>query len=98
MVCAIVGVGGLAFVPAPWRWIATLIIVVPYLIGAPHPEGPMFLDQSPEAAKALEALAGQFVYATAIANAIFWVALGSLVTWFCVQINQSMATADQATS
>ena len=98
VVCAIVGVGGLAFAPAPWRWIAPLIIVVTYLIGAPHPEGPMFLDQSPEAAKALEALAGQFVYATAIANAVFWVTLGSLVTWFCVRINLSVEDAERYAS
>lgn len=98
VVCTAAGIGGLAFAPAPWRWMAPLVIAVPYLIGAPHPEGPMFLDQSPEAAKALEALAGQYVYAAAIANAVFWATLGTLVTWSCVRINQGMAVADRDAS
>ena len=89
VVCTAAGLGGLAFAPAPWRWVAPLVIAVPYLIGAPHPEGPMFLEQSPEAAKALEALAADFVYATAFANAAFWLVLGSVVTWAGVRINRT---------
>ena len=91
VVCTAAGLGGLAFAPAPWRWMAPLVIAVPYLIGAPHPEGPMFLGQDPEATKALEALAAEFVFAAAIANAVFWVTLGLLATWSCARINRSMA-------
>ncbi len=92
------GIGGLAFAPTPWRWVAPLVIAVPYLIGTPYPEGPMFLGQSPEAAQVLEALAGEFVYATAIANAVFWVTLGSLTAWSSIRINRDMTTADTGAS
>lgn len=95
VVCTAVGLGGLAFAPTPWRWLAPLVIAVPYLVGAPHPEGPMFPGQTPESARTLEALATDFVYATATVNAVFWLVLGSLVTWFGVRINRGMAPADK---
>ncbi len=98
VVCTAAGLGGLAFAPTPWRWLAPLVIAVPYLIGAPHPEGPMFLGQTPESTRALEALAADFVYAAAIVNAVFWLVLGSLVTWSGVRISRSMATADKDSS
>ena len=98
VVCTAAGLGGLAFAPAPWRWVAPLVIAIPYLIGAPHPEGPMFLGQTPETARALEALAADFVYATAFANAAFWLVLGSAVSWAGVRINRDMATAQTGSS
>ncbi len=98
VVCTAAGLGGLAFASTPWRWLAPLVIAVPYLIGAPHPEGPMFIGQTPEFAGALEALAAEFFYATAIVNAVFWLVLGSLVTWSGVRISRSMATADKDSS
>ena len=97
-VCTAVGLGGLAFAPAPWRWLAPLIITLPYLVGAPHPEGPMFLDQTAESAMVLEALATEFVYAAAIVNAVFWLVLGSLAAWFGARIGQSMVIADKGSS
>ncbi len=98
VVCTATGFGGLVFAHAPWRWLAPLVIAVPYLIGAPHPEGPMFLGQTLESARALEALATDFVYATAIANAVFWLVLGSLTAWAGSLISDDMATADSAPS
>ena len=98
VVCTAAGLGGLAFAPSPWRWVAPIVIAVPYLIGAPHPEGPMFLDQTPEAARALEALAADYVYATAFANAVFWLVLGSVVTWAGARITRDMATADMGSA
>ena len=98
VVCTAAGLGGLAFAQAPWRWVAPLVIAVPYLIGAPHPEGPMFLGQTPDTARALEALAADFVYATAFANAVFWLVLGSVASWAGVRINRDMATADMGSS
>ena len=98
VVCTAAGLGGLAFGPTPWRWVAPLVIAVPYLIGAPHPDGPMFLDQTLDAARTLEALAVDFVYATAFANAVFWLVLGSMVSWAGVRINRNMETAGMGSS
>jgi predicted cobalt transporter CbtA len=47
-------------------------------VGAPHPEMHGFAHPDPQALTSLEALQAQFVYATAIANAVFWVVLGAL--------------------
>ena len=98
VVCTATGLGGLVFAHAPWRWLAPLIIAVPYLIGAPHPDGPMFLSQTLESARALEALAADFIYATALANAVFWLVLGSLTAWACSQISCDLSTTDNSPS
>ena len=54
-----------------WRWkaAAVVLIAVPHLIGAPHPE----IGHSPAPAE----LVRTFIVATAIANAVFWVVLGT---------------------
>jgi len=80
-VCTAAGLAGLAFAKAPWRWIAPLLLVVPHLVGAPHPEGAMFGEQPPAVAAELEQLAQQFFGATAIANAALWLVLGLASAW-----------------
>jgi len=87
VVCAAFAFLGLAFGKSPWRWIAPLVIFLPYLVGAPHPDSAMFAGQTAEAASALEILAKQFIGATAVANAIFWIALGSLSVWAMQRIS-----------
>ena len=54
-----------------WRWkaAAVVLIAVPHLIGAPHPE----VGHSLAPAE----LVRMFIVATAIANAVFWVVLGA---------------------
>ena len=54
-----------------WAWKAagTALIALPHLIGAPHPEAHTTL--------APPDLLRTFIVATAIANAVFWVALGA---------------------
>lgn len=54
-----------------WRWkaAAVVLIAVPHLIGAPHPE----IGHSLAPAE----LVRMFIVATAIANAVFWVVLGA---------------------
>jgi cobalt transporter subunit CbtA len=81
VICAAVGLAGLAFGESPWRWLSPLIIFIPYLVGAPHPDADMFASQPAASASALELLAQQFIGATAIANALFWVVLGSVSMW-----------------
>ena len=86
VVCTAAGLAGLAFLKSPWRWIAPALLIVPHLVGAPHPEGPMFAEQPPEAAAALEALAQQFIGATAIANGVLWLVLGLASAWSAKRI------------
>lgn len=74
------GLALLAFGRSPWRWVGLLLLAVPHLLGAPH-AGLPFAEHTPTEAAALTAIAGQFFVATAIANALYWLALGSLSTW-----------------
>jgi cobalt transporter subunit CbtA len=52
----------------PWKAAAVVLVAIPHLIGAPHPEIHVTLFP-PE-------LLQTFVVATAISNAVFWVVLG----------------------
>ena len=89
VVCTAAGLAGMAFGRSPWRWAAALLLVVPHLIGAPHPEVAMFAEQPPQAAAALESLAQQFIGATAIANAALWIVLGLAGVWALRRILKS---------
>jgi len=53
----------------PWKAVAVVLIAIPHLIGAPHPDTHTTLAP-PE-------LLQTFIVATAIANAVFWVVLGA---------------------
>ena len=81
VVCTAGGLAGLAFGKSPWRWAALVLVILPHLIGAPHVAGPMFPDHPPQAVAELTRLAGEFVTATAIANAVLWLALGLSSVW-----------------
>ena len=81
VVCTAAGLAGAAFGKSPWRWAALLLILVPHLIGAPHPDTEMFAGQPPDAAAELTELARQFIGATAIANGALWLALGLISVW-----------------
>ena len=75
------GLGIVAFTKSPWRFAALLLLVIPHVIGAPHPGGTMFAGHPAEAVAQLEKLASQFITATAIANAILWLSLGLASIW-----------------
>jgi cobalt transporter subunit CbtA len=92
--CTAGGLAGLAFAKSPWRWIAPVALIIPHLVGAPHPEGPMFGQQPPEVAAALEGLAQQFLGATAIANGALWLVLGLASAWAVQKIVVSMKAAE----
>ena len=65
----------LVFVKQPgFKVLGLLLIVTPYIIGAP--------EQASHATPALEELASIFIQATAIVNAIFWLSLGVLISYF----------------
>jgi cobalt transporter subunit CbtA len=79
--CTAAGLAGAAFGRTPWRWAALALLALPYLVGAPVPAASPFASQSPAAAAELAVLARQFIWATTFANAVFWLALGSLSGW-----------------
>jgi cobalt transporter subunit CbtA len=75
------GLGGAAFGKSSWRWATLLLLVVPHLVGAPHPPTAMFAHQPPEAAAELARLAKQFIGASAVANGMLWLVLGLSSIW-----------------
>lgn len=76
-----VGLAVLAFGKHPWRLAALLLIAIPHVVGAPNPPANPFAEYPPEAAAALAKLALQFIWATALANALYWLALGTASVW-----------------
>jgi len=98
VICTAAGLGGLAFAKSPVRWVAPVLLIIPHIVGAPHPEGHMFGDQSPAVAAQLEELAQQFIGATAIANAVLWVVIGLVAGWSVQRIIASIkSVADEET-
>ena len=71
-----VGLGLFAFAPVRFKAVAVLFFAVPYLVGAPHHEGPMFEHPDPAAVEALVDLHQQFVLTSGITNLVFWLLLG----------------------
>jgi len=73
--CSGVGLWLLSFTPG---WVAkllgTALLIVPHLIGAPQPEI--------QGGVAPAELANAFIYASAFANAAFWLVLGALFGFF----------------
>ena len=63
-----------------WRGLGLLLLISPYLIGAPQPE--VIASLAPEA------LAHAFLLATTIASAVFWLVLGVLAGAFWTQTSQ----------
>lgn len=98
VICTAAGLGGLFYAKAPWRWAAPLLLLVPHIVGAPHPEGVMFPDQPPEAAAALELLAQEFIGATAIANAVLWMILGLTSAWAIRRIANAVKQANASSN
>ena len=56
------------------KLLGLVLLVVPHLVGAPHPAAP--------GGAAPEELAQAFIHATALANGVFWLALGGLTGYF----------------
>jgi cobalt transporter subunit CbtA len=81
VVCTAAGLAGAAFGKTHWRWAALGLLAVPHLVGVPHPATSPFADHPPAAAAELVELARQFVWATAFANALLWLALGFASIW-----------------
>ena len=71
-----IGLAVLALAPLRFKAVSVLFFAIPYLVGAPHPEGPLFLHPDPAAVAALTELHQRFVITSGIVNLLFWVALG----------------------
>lgn len=74
------GLGLIAFAHISLKIAGVVLLVIPHMLGAPLPElaagASHFSHPDPQAVIALEALAADFLQATAIANGVFWLVLG----------------------
>ena len=67
------GLGLLAFArPMPWKALGIALLVAPHVVGAPH---------TAETGNVPGELAAQFVGASLVAAAVFWVVLGAVSGW-----------------
>jgi cobalt transporter subunit CbtA len=83
-----IGLGLFAFSPVKFRALGLLFLVIPYIVGAPQIDGPMFQHADASAVEALTYLHQQFVVISAITNLVFWLLLGIACRfvfnrWFC---------------
>jgi len=72
------GLAVLAFGRMPWRFLGLALIALPLAVGAPHPEVGAYSGYPADIEHEMEALAARFALATALANALYWLALGAL--------------------
>tara|TARA_B100000767_G_C19768703_1_gene538864 strand:+ start:2285 stop:3004 length:720 start_codon:yes stop_codon:yes gene_type:complete len=72
------GIASFVFLPGIAKTLAVVFLAAPWLVGAPQPEVHGFLHPDTQAVATLESLQAQFIYATAIANSVFWITLGCL--------------------
>jgi cobalt transporter subunit CbtA len=78
------GIASLVFLPGIAKTVAIVFMAAPWFVGAPQPEVHGFLHPDAQAVATLEGLQVQFIYATAIANGLFWITLGGL-TGYCAK-------------
>jgi len=71
-----IGLGLFAFAPAKLKMLGLLLLALPYVVGAPSGEGPMFQHPDPAALAALADLHQQFVVISGVTNLVFWLLLG----------------------
>ena len=78
VVCATAGLALLTLAQGKWRWLGLPLLVLPFLVGAPHADGPAFARFPADAAAQMELLKSRFVVATAIASAVHWLVIGAV--------------------
>lgn len=76
-----VGLAALAFVRSPWRWSGLVLLALPHVLGAPESGMSPFVGFPAEMVTEMARLSQQFVWATVLANGVFWLALGGLSGW-----------------
>ena len=73
-----VGLALLVFGNKLSRFGGLILIALPHILGAPHPEVHGFLHPDPKATEILNDLAVNFIWATAFTAATFWISLGAM--------------------
>lgn len=81
VISAVIGLGIIAFAPIKLKLIGVVALAVPYIVGAPHVEGPAFLHPDPAVVTILNELHLKFIAASGVANLVFWLALGGISAW-----------------
>ncbi|MEY8200797.1 MAG: CbtA family protein [Colwellia sp.] len=71
----------LAFSPLKYKLLGIISLAVPFIVGAPHLDGPDFTHPDPEAVNALINLHHEFIVATSISSFIFWLILAASSLW-----------------
>ncbi len=81
---------GLCALTQSWslRIVGLVLLALPHLIGAPHP--------AVKEALAPEALQHQFILASALLNALFWLIIGPLSAWLYCRANGITSSAQDA--
>ncbi|MDP6565083.1 MAG: CbtA family protein [Alphaproteobacteria bacterium] len=74
MAATLAGIGILVYVPPTvWKLAAVAIIVLPHVIGAPHPRDP--------SAAVPATIAASFVSASLVSNLLFWLTIGGVAAY-----------------
>ena len=85
IVCTGIGLSVLILVKHwGWKVAGALLLAVPHVVGAPHPEV--------HGGSAPQELADAFVAASAVANAIFWLILGASSAWIFTKLGPSQSS------
>ena len=81
VIASAVGLLVLTFSPLKFKLLGLVSLALPFIIGAPHLDGPDFIHPDPQAVIALMDLHQQFILATSISNFIFWLSLAAASIW-----------------
>lgn len=81
----------ICYAPVLFKVLGAGLLVLPHLIGAPHPEGSPFNHPDPQIIEALSALHQQFIIASALSSLLFWLVLGAACGWV---LNRQILTTD----
>lgn len=81
VIAAAIAVYITAFAKTKLKWLALLVIALPFVIGAPHLSGPAFTHPDPQIVARLTDLHHQFIVATGLSNLVFWLLLGGTCAW-----------------
>jgi cobalt transporter subunit CbtA len=71
-----IGLGIFAFAGVRFKVLGVLFLTIPYIVGAPQVDTPMFQHADPSVTQALINLHQQFVVISTVVNLIFWLCLG----------------------
>ena len=71
-----IGLGIFAFTPIRVKALGLLFLAIPYIVGAPQVNAPMFRHPDPSVVQTLVELHQQFVVVSGISSLVFWLVLG----------------------